>query len=101
MSQKEVLTKMSDVLFWDIDKSQADFERYPAFFIQRVLEYGNWQDWTLLKAYYGLNRIVDVCKQLRTLDPVCLAFINTISDTQKEDFRCYHTTQSSPTLWNS
>ena len=62
MSQKEVLTKMSDVLFWDIDKSQADFERYPAFFIQRVLEYGNWQDWTLLKAYYGLNRIVDVCK---------------------------------------
>lgn len=101
MSQKEVLDKMSDVLFWDVDKSQTDFERYPAFIIQRVLEYGNLQDWKLLRDYYGLNRIVDTCRQLRTLDPVCLAFISTISNTKKEDFRCYHTAQSNPTLWNS
>lgn len=101
MSQKEVLNNLSDVLFWDVDKSQADMERYPAFIIQRVLEYGDWQDWKLLLAYYGLNRIVDVCKQLRTLDPVCLSFINAVSDTKKEEFRCYHTAQSSPTPWNS
>lgn len=101
MSQKEVLNNMSDVLFWDVDKSQADLEQYPAFIIQRVLEYGDWHDWKLLLAYYGLNRIVDVCKQLRTLDPVCLSFINAISDTQKEDFICYHTARLNATLWNS
>ena len=61
MSQKEVLNNMSDVLFWDVDKSQTDMEKYPAFIIQRVLEYGDWQDWKLILSYYGLNRIVDVC----------------------------------------
>lgn len=101
MSQAEVLSNMSDVLFWDVDKSQTDLERHPAFIIQRVLEYGDLQDWKLLLSYYGLNRIVDICKQLRTLDPVCLSFITAVSNTKKEEFRCYHTAQLSPTLWNS
>ena len=101
MSQKEALDHLSDVLFWDVDKSRADLERYPAFIIQRVLEYGKGQDWKILLAYYGLNRIVDVCRQLRTLDTVCLSFISTISDTKKESYRCYHTAQSNATPWNS
>ena len=101
MSQKEVLSNMSDVLFWDVDKSQTDMVKHSAFIIQRVLEYGEWQDWRLLVSYYGLNRIVEVCKRLRTLDSVCLSFIATVSDTRKEEYRCYHMAQSSPTLWNS
>lgn len=101
MSQKEALDTLSEVLFWDVDKTQTDLERYPSFIIQRVLEYGKWQDWKILLAYYGLNRIVDICKQLRTLDSVCLSFISTISDTNKESYRCYHTAQLNATLWNS
>ncbi len=101
MEQQEVIQNLSSVLFWDVDPNQADLERYPSFFIQRVLEYGDWHDWKLLLTYYGLQRIVAVCQQLRSLDPVCVSFICTISDTKKEDYRCYRLAQSNPTLWNS
>lgn len=98
--QKEYIERLSAVLFWDADISQLDMERQSAFFVQRVLEYGSWDDWKLLRSYYGLERIVSVCKGLRTLAPVCLSYICTISKTQKEDYRCYHTAQSNPTPWN-
>lgn len=101
MSAKECLDRLSNVLFWDIDREHADMETCPAQIVQRVLEYGNWDDWKLICSYYGLPRIVELCKQMRTLDPVCLSYISLISDTPKEEFRCYHFAQSNPTLWNS
>lgn len=42
MNATECIKKLSPVLFWDIDKSQADMDKFPSFFVQRVLEYGNW-----------------------------------------------------------
>lgn len=101
MTSKECIGKLSKVLFWDIDIQQADMDKYPAHFIQRVLEYGNMDDWRLLRSYYGMDKIVQVCKGLRTLDPICLSYICTISHTNIEDYRCYHFRQSFPTLWNS
>lgn len=100
MSSKECIGKLSHVLFWDMDKDQADMDKYPAHFIQRVLEYGNMDDWRLLRSYYGLPKIVEECKQLRTLDPVCLSYICTISHTNPKEYRCYHTRQLNPTPWN-
>lgn len=101
MSAKECINKLSPALFWDIDKEDADLDKYPAFFIQRVLERGNMNDWQLIQNYFGIPRIADYCKTLRTLDPVCLSFICTISHTNKEDYRCWKFAQSFPTPWNS
>ena len=98
MSSKECIARMSKVLFWDMDIDEADMDKYPAHFIQRVLEYGNMDDWRLLRSYYGLPKIVEECKQLRTLDPVCLSYICAISQTKPEEYRCYHFRQSFPTL---
>jgi hypothetical protein len=101
MSSRECISKLSGYLFWDIDMSQADMDKAPAQIIKRVLEYGEMKDWRLILDYYGLNKIVEVCKQLRTLDPICLSYICCISDTRKEDYRCYHTRLLNPTPWNS
>ena len=98
----EVSTQQfSSHLFWDVSEKELDVDKYPAFVIQRVLEHGEMNDWCLINSIYGLDKIVEICKTLRTLDPVCLSFICTISHTNKEDYRCYHTKQSNPTLWNS
>ena len=99
--QKKIIRQMSPVLFWDVDIEQVDIDKQAGFFIQRVLEYGDLQDWFLILSYFGLDFIVAECKKLRTLDPVCLSYITAISNTRKEDYRCYHTLQSIPTLWNS
>ena len=101
MESKDYIGRFTDNLFWDTDVSKLDLNEYPAYVIQRVLEYGEMEDWRLINCFYGLPKIVEVCKELRTLDPVCLSFICAISHTPKEDYRCYRTRQSAPTLWNS
>ena len=101
MTSQECISKLSGHLLWDVDREQADMNLYPSYFIQRVLEYGTLEDWRLILSFYGLPEIVSVCKSLRTLDPKALSYICLISDTKKEDYRCYHIKQSNPTLWNS
>ena len=101
MSERDCLLSFSKNLFWDADPSELSMEVSARYIIQRVLEYGQMNDWQLINRYYGLDRIVEECKQMRTLDPVCLSFICTISHTNQEDYRCYHFRQSFPTLWNS
>lgn len=101
MSERECISKLSKLLFWDIDMEQANMDACPFQIIQRVLEYGNLNDWQIILSYYGLDKIVDECRKLRSLDPIALSFISSISHTNKEEYRCYHTKQSNPTLWNS
>ena len=101
MSSKECISRLSKMLFWDMDMEQADMDKYPRHIIQRVLGYGTLEDWRIIHSYYGLDKIVEECKQMRTLDPICLAFICAKSNTKEEEYRCYHTRQSFPTLWNT
>ena len=101
MASNDTINQFTENLFWDTDVTTLDLNKFPAYIIQRVLEYGEMQDWRLINKIYGISKIVEVCKGLRTLDPVCLSFISAISHTKKEDYRCYRTKQSDPTLWNS
>ncbi|MBR1521594.1 MAG: hypothetical protein IJ635_10205 [Bacteroidaceae bacterium] len=101
MSNREYIGLFSKNLFWDADSSHLSMDANSPYIIQRVLEHGEMNDWRLINHYYGLDRIVDECKKMRTLDPVCLSFICTISHTKEEDYRCYHFRQSFPTHWNS
>lgn len=86
---KTIIEQLSKHLFWDIDKEQFDVEANSGQLIQRVLEYGELEDWCLVRDYYGLERIAHDCKMLRTLRPEALAFICLVTDTKKEDYRCY------------
>ena len=100
-THSDIGSELSNILFWDVDKNDIDFDKHATFIIQRVLECGEFCDWKVILSYYGLDKIVSECKKMRTLDPICLSFISAISHTKKEDYRCYHTAQSSPTPWNS
>lgn len=101
MSGKECIQRFSPNLFWDANPSELKMDESRGYIIQRVLEYGQMNDWLLINSYYGLDQIVEECKKMRTLNPVCLAFICTISHTKEEEYRCYHFRQSCPTPWNS
>lgn len=90
----------SQNLFWDVDTAMLEMNKNKRFIIQRVLEYGVRSDWEIIKNYYGTDVIVREMQQVRTLDNVSLAFISTITDTKKENFRCYILKQSNPQHWN-
>ena len=96
-----LVKQLSQYLFWDIDMDLLDVEKNSFQLIQRVLEYGELEDWRKIRDFYGLARIADDCKKLRSLNPKALSFVCAITGTKKEDYRCYHIRQSFPTLWNS
>ena len=83
-----------------MDMELVNMDSCPSQIIQRVLEYGTIDDWRIIRTYYGLDKIVEVCRNLRSLDPIALSFISTISNTDETEYRCYRTKQSNPTLWN-
>ena len=91
----------SNNLFWDVDVNELDIDRYPAFVIRRVLEYGTWEDWLRIRSYYSMQTIKDEAMNFRTLFPKALNYIALYTDTDKKDYRCYKLAQSHPTLWNS
>lgn len=87
-------------LFWDADISSIDMEQNSRYIIQRVLEYGRYDDWKLILSYYGINRISGTAVNLRSLEPRALSFISAVSNIPKEQFRCYTLRQSSQKHWN-
>jgi len=79
----------SNHLFWDVRKEDVDMDKHVEFIVKRVLEYGLLEDWKLIRSYYGLAKIVDVAKKMRSLEPRALAFLSCISHTPEKEFRCY------------
>ncbi len=93
MTGGECVGEVCAACFWDTDRETFDMDHYPAFIVSRVFEIGTLNDWRTLVSYYGLDRIVEVCKQIRHIDEKSLAFITTISNTNPADYRCFTTKQ--------
>lgn len=99
MATSHSISELSDHLFWDVNKESLEVEKSKEFIIHRVLEYGLMKDWELIKEIYGLATIKEVSLQFRELDPVTLAFLPTIFNIDKKEFRCYTSKTSTPNFW--
>ena len=47
-THSDIGSKLSNILFWDVDRNDIDFDKYATFIIQRVLEYGEFCDWIVI-----------------------------------------------------
>lgn len=101
MKKEITINDFSPHLFWDVDVDLFDFEKYKYFFIVRVLEYGQINDWRLIKELYGMEAIKEASLNARSLDAVTLSFVSAIFNIKITEFRCYKHRQLFPTLWNS
>lgn len=99
-SNQFTINSFSDHLFWDTDKNQLDLNRSRSYIIQRALEYGLINDWNAIRQIYGLTMIKEEALRFRELDDVTLAFLCTLFDLRKQDFRCYRLRQSVKSYWN-
>lgn len=100
MTDGEIIASFSKNLFWDVDSASINMEANSRYIIQRVLEYGRYDDWMLILSYYGLKYISDTAVNLRSLDSKAVSFISAIANIPKEQFRCYILRQSSQRHWN-
>jgi len=95
-----IVNKLSKHLFWDVDVAALDQEVHAAHIISKVLQYGFYEDFLLLKAYYGIEKIADVAFKIKALDKKTASFIALLSNRSKENFVCYTTTPSTPKHWH-
>lgn len=91
----------SENLFWDIDLSELDMQKHASYIMARVLDYGTWNDWLIMRNCYTRQQIRDTVLNLRCLSSKSLNFISLYTKTPIQEFRCYPLRQSHPTLWNS
>jgi hypothetical protein len=88
-------------LFWDTDPSKVDMEKHAKYIVGRVLDYGSWEDWLLIRNYYGIDRLREIATGLRSMFPNSLSFIALATDTPETQFRCYELIQSKIEPWYS
>jgi len=93
LTQKDINT-LSKHLFWDVDEEDLNWDQHTQFIIKRILEYGTWSDFKLLKNKLTVQGVADAAKKMRSLDEVTLHFVAAISDTDVKEYRCYTSKQS-------
>jgi hypothetical protein len=96
----DIKNSFSAHLFWDVDLSAINPEQHAKYIISSVLKYGLFEDWIIIKKYYGLNKIIKAAVNIRDLDKKTATFLSLIADVPKEKFLCYSTKQSTPKHWN-
>jgi len=101
MPNEITINDFSPHLFWDVDTDLFELDKYKAFFIQRVLEYGKMKDWNLIKSLYGMKEIETAALNARSLDAVTLSFVSTLFNIEITEFKCYKYKQLFPNYWNS
>ncbi len=94
------IPSISKKAFWDVDFSQLDFEKSSPFIMEKVFNYGDWNDQVVIMRYYGLPRIRSEIINASYLRKPVLSFLCTILHLQKTDFLCYRKMQLNPIPWS-
>lgn len=94
------LPKISKRAFWDVSFSTLDYEKHSLFVIQRVLEYGVFDDLREIMYFYGRERIAKEIVNVNWLNNKTLYFCCEIFNLEPNNFKCYTKKQSNPQLWN-
>ena len=83
------IKNLSKRLFWDVDPETIDDRTHCRYVIQRVLERGTLEDIRATIAHYTMPFMIAEAQQIRSLDPVTLAFAACLGNVKEETFRCY------------
>jgi len=92
--------RVSKKAFWDIDYTALDEEKHSVFIIQRVFEYGLWDEIVNTLAFYGKVRIAQEIAQANWLSQKTIGFCCILLDLSPQDFKCYTKKQSNQEHWN-
>lgn len=57
MGEADWTEELSDVLFWDVDRKTVNPEKHLCWILERVLEWGDYGDWLVLKKHVPAERM--------------------------------------------
>ncbi|MBD0288701.1 MAG: hypothetical protein M3342_25140 [Bacteroidota bacterium] len=82
------IQKLSKQAFWDTNMTTIDPETHAAFVIEKVFEYGTWQDMLAVTRYYGEERVKSNLVKSRFFFPDTISLISTIFNINREEMAC-------------
>jgi hypothetical protein len=87
-------------LFWDIDFSLLDLDSHKRLIIERVLSFGNLDEFFFLLKTYDTQALVSEITQIGYLDPKTMSFVVSFFNINKSELKCYTKSQSTERHWN-
>ncbi|MEO8819486.1 MAG: hypothetical protein ABI267_05640 [Ginsengibacter sp.] len=94
------LPSVSKKAFWDVSFEDLDFEKSSLFIMEKIFNYGTWNDQVEIMRYYGLPRIRKEIIHASFLRKTVLSFLCIILHLVKTDFACYKRMRLNPLPWN-
>ena len=91
---------ISKKVFWDVRFDDLDYEKDKFYIIEKVINYGLWDDFVALVKYYGKETIKKEIVQSAYMDKEILNFLCFYFDLKPSQFKCYTRRQSKETHWN-
>lgn len=88
-------------LLWDVDLSSFDLDRHAAFLVERVLTKGTWEEWKLVRAHYGDDRMRQIVVSISRLGPKERTFCQAVFGLTAQSFKCFTGKRSQPAPWIS
>lgn len=94
------LNNLSKHIFWDVDVNAIDVEKNAVFIMQRVVQYGLFNDWRILKSELGIDKLKKYAIQIPSIDPISLSFLSNLLNIEKSEFKCYKSKPLNPNFWS-
>ena len=91
--------EISKKAFWDVRFDEIDYDKYSLHVMEKVFNYGTWNDQVGIMKFYGLDRIKNEIINAGYLRQPVLSYLCTILHLQKKDFKCYNKMQFHPLPW--
>ena len=90
---------ISKRVFWDIDFESLDYDKDRLFIIDKVMNYGLWDDFVATVRYYGKEIISKEIVKSPYLKKDVLNFLCFYLGLKPSDFECYTRRQSQEPHW--
>ena len=87
-------------LFWDVDVNSLNVEKDQFFIIERVMNYGLWQDFVELIQFYGKETVRQEIIKSSYLKKDVLNFLCLYLNLKPSQFKCYRRRQLTETHWD-
>jgi hypothetical protein len=91
---QSIKPNISRRVFWDVDFESLDYERDRLFIIDKVMNYGLWDDFVAMMRYYGKDVVRQEIIKSPYLKKDVLNFLCFYLGLKPSDFTCYTRRQS-------
>lgn len=90
---------ISKKAFWDVNFEDIDFEKNQVFIIDKVFNYGGFQDQLEVIRFYGKEKISQNILKVPFFRKEVFAFVCGYFQLNPAHFQCYLKRQSNPSHW--